>query len=105
MTPYGRPDVASWGRNRLDVFVLNWNGTISHRWWSPSGSAWDDWGSPPLGIAGPPSATGLGDGRILLQVPGSDGGVWRRIWDFGDRGWRAPTTTGLIYGATDATYW
>jgi hypothetical protein len=37
----GTPDVSSWGSGRLDIFGLNANGSLSHRWWN--GTAWSGW--------------------------------------------------------------
>src|SRR5689334_17210622 len=42
------PTAASWGRNRVDVFVVNRNGTIDHGIGAGGNSFWwaDNWGSP-----------------------------------------------------------
>lgn len=83
----GAPDAASWGPSRFDVFIQNTAADIVHRWWQSGSSGWDNWGQPSAGAAfANPGVTTLGDGRLRLFVRGSSQ-IYRRTWDFGDRGW------------------
>jgi hypothetical protein len=40
-----RPEVVSWGPDRLDVFVVGEDGDLWHKWWDGSkwGPSWTEW--------------------------------------------------------------
>jgi hypothetical protein len=101
----GRPRLTSMWRNHFDIFVRNWSGGISHMWWQPGYGGWEDWPVPPVGMTTWPTATALGDGRLLIQVGGADGAVWRYVWDGVGLGWVQGSTTTWNFTGMDSTYW
>ncbi len=79
----GKPAVASWGANRLDIVIQNqWNGGYSHKvwngqWW-PSKLDWEDH----LGVfISPPVVTSWGPNELDIFGQGRDGGYYRHHWD------------------------
>lgn len=120
---FGHVGVASWGSDRLDVFVLGTtsplsassysyaNVTLFHRYWTPSGaSGWVSWGaaSGPMGyINSGVSAVSWGGSRI--DVFGKNpGGAGLKHWystdgvTFGSDTWPTAYTE---YGAPSAVSW
>lgn len=105
-------DVASWGPNRLDLFVLDANSRINHMWWDNGNSAWDDWTA---GYSGSPigrvSAVSTESGTVIVSAQDSSGPqVWERPWVSGDKGWRdtglAPESdVQFVSGGFDMTHW
>ena len=96
------PAVASWGVNRLDVFVLGTNSEIWHKFFDYNRwSGWSSLGAPPRapgGILDPdeedeeisdPAAVSWGRNRIDLFATGTSGRLWHKWWD-GTRwlGWK-----------------
>jgi hypothetical protein len=86
----GQPTVASWGPNRLDVFVQDYEQVMHHASSNDNGgtNGWDSWGSLPQGwrFTNTPSATSWGAGRIDLFSTGTDDAtiaLWQRTWDGG----------------------
>jgi hypothetical protein len=68
------PAVASWGQQRLDLFVTGANGHLWHNWQDHSPwYYWEDWGAPHAGIASSPTAVSWGPDRIDCFVLGHDG--------------------------------
>lgn len=74
------PAVASWGVNRLDVFV---RGNDDHVWQkSWLGTSWSDWSRPRATNSGRvqlstrPAAVSWDEGRIDLVIRGLDGGLY-----------------------------
>jgi hypothetical protein len=92
-TPFGlsgEPTVASWGPNRLDVFVQDSEQVMWHAASGDDGatSGWDSWGSLPQGwrFTDTPSAASWGAGRIDLFSTGTNDAtiaLWQRTWDGG----------------------
>jgi hypothetical protein len=86
------PAVASWGPNRLDIFVRGESGRVFHKAWS--GSAWDPHGTrwQNLGgeILGPPAVVSWGPNRLDVFVRGESGAVFHKAWS--GTGWDPPGT-------------
>lgn len=80
------PAVASWGANRLDVFVRGMNDTLWHKSWA---SGWSDWENLSGGseITSSPAAVSWGENRIDIFALGTDRQVWQYVWDNGWSGW------------------
>ena len=82
------PSVVSWGRGRLDVFVVGsdvhvynkvWdeNREGDDKWW-PSHTDWQDLGGS---AGGTPVAFAWAPGHIDLFIVGIDGHVYNKVWD------------------------
>ena len=63
------PEVAAWGHNRLDAFVIGTDRALYHKWWN--GSAWgpsltgyERMGGVCLGQPEVAMAEGIGDARV-----------------------------------------
>ena len=78
------PAVASWGANRLDVFVRGIDNTLWHKYWA---SGWSGWESLGGGLTSSPAATSWGENRIDIFALGTDRQVWQYVWDNGWSGW------------------
>jgi hypothetical protein len=107
------PAVATWTNfgsgpaGRYDIFIRTTQGTIAHRYWDNSNGlvqGWDDWGAPPgtTLAATPPTVVSTGELRLQLYVFAS-GALWRRDWEFGDRGWTQVVFTSV--GAPASATW
>jgi hypothetical protein len=102
---FGRVSVASMQRNHLDVYAQDFAGSISHRWCLDDNCGWAVLNAPPAGGGiGGPSAVGLGDGRILVQMPVYGGAIWRNLWDNAWSGW-TNSGGGIAGGGVAASYW
>ncbi len=68
----------SWGPNRIDVFALQFDGSVGHIWWD--GQIWNQWQPlvPPAGISlvGTPSAFTWGPERLDVYVSGNDSNLY-----------------------------
>jgi Repeat of unknown function (DUF346) len=73
------PAVASWGANRLDVFVRGTDNAIWHAWWD--GSTWNYWQSLGPSIVSSPAAVSWGPNRIDLFGVGTDGKLYHQYWN------------------------
>ena len=73
------PRVATWGPNRLDVFVLGTDRALYHKWWD--GTAWN--GFEYLGgiCMSPPEVVAWGPDRLDVFVLGTDNAVYHKWWD------------------------
>ena len=71
--------VASWSKNRLDVFARGTDNQLWYRWWD--GSSWSGW--EPLGgqMTDGPGAVSWGPNRIDVFVRGIDNQMWHTWWD------------------------
>ena len=83
------PRVATWGPNRLDVFVLGTDRALYHKWWDGS-----NWGPSVTGYEymggicmSPPEVVAWGPDRLDVFVLGTDSAVYHKWWDgaTGDR--------------------
>src|SRR3954447_6576424 len=61
----GSPGVASWGRDRLGVFVTGGDALVYHVWWDS-----DRYGREPDGGEGQPTHPPLPGGRRIVGSPG-----------------------------------
>jgi hypothetical protein len=73
------PAVASWGPNRLDLFVRGTDNALYHRFWD--GSAWSGWESLGGALVGGPAAVSWGPNRLDVFVEGTDSALYHRFWD------------------------
>jgi hypothetical protein len=96
------PDAASWGPDRVDVFVLGSDGAVWHR--ARSGAAWGSWGSLGGGFLSGPTAASWAPGRIDVFGQGLDHALWTNSWTGSSwTGWR--TLGGAITSDPDAVSW
>jgi len=73
------PTVASWGANRLDVFVRGPADHVWHIWWN--GSAWSGWEDLDGLTQDAPAACSWGPDRIDLFARGTDNALWHKYWN------------------------
>ena len=82
------PAVASWGSNRLDVFVKGTDDTLWHKWWD--GSSWSSgWESLGGVLTSSPGAVSWSPNRIDAFVKGTDNALWHKWWAGGWSGWES----------------
>ncbi len=74
------PSLASWGPNRLDLFVRGRDNALWHKSYSGSWSGWDSLGGI---ITAAPAATSQGVNNLDAFVRGMDDGLWRRSYQSG----------------------
>ena len=90
------PRLATWGPDRLDVFVLGTDRALYHKWWD--GSAWGPSvnGYEYLGgiCMSPPEVVAWGTDRLDVFVLGTDNAVYHKWWDGSDWG---PSVNGYEY--------
>jgi hypothetical protein len=79
------PAVASWGSNRLDVFIRALNNELWHQAWD--GANWSGWFSLQGVLTSAPAAVSWGENRIDVFALGTDREVWHRTWDGGWLDW------------------
>ncbi|MBS2966790.1 hypothetical protein KGA66_27385 [Actinocrinis puniceicyclus] len=70
--------VATWGGNRLDVFVRGADNAIWHIFWN--GVGWNGWQSLGPIITSDPGAVGRGPNIFDLFGIGTDGSVWHKYY-------------------------
>lgn len=103
------PAVASWGTQRLDLFVTGTNGHLWHNWQDHSSwHYWEDWGAPPAGIASSPTAVSSGPGRIDCFVLAHDGLLHHKWYEEPTlSGWHTVTDNGnlTLTGSPTVTSW
>ena len=75
----GAPAVASWGDNRLDVFVRGPNNQMMDKWWD--GTQWNWWEDLGGEISDAPAAVSRGPNRIDCFARGMDNQLWHKWWD------------------------
>jgi hypothetical protein len=73
------PTAASWGANRLDVFVRGLDGAMWHKWWN--GSSWSDWENLGGALTTDPDCVSWSLNRIDCFVRGVDNALWHKWWD------------------------
>ncbi len=99
----GTPAAVTWGKNRIDLFVRNINGSIKHQAWNgsswyPSQTTWEDMGGT---FAGDIKAVSWSKDRIDLFGRAYDGKIYHKAWD-GKKWW--PSVTGWsVLGDETAT--
>lgn len=94
--------VASWGLDRLDLFVHGPDRDLYHK--SRAGNSWSSsWEKSGAQCAGTPAAVSWGEGRIDVFVMGLDQQVWHL--DYGSRGWSSwePLGGKVLYGCAAAS--
>jgi hypothetical protein len=80
---FGYPSATSWGDQRLDVFVMQTDGNVGHRWYDHGSFGWDTWAKPTQGsLASDVAAVGGGDGRLFVDAKGPSGAIWELKYDF-----------------------
>lgn len=83
----GSPAVASWAEKRLDVFVINLQGELCHKWytrahgWQPAGVKWENLGRPQKPLIGSPAAVSWGDHRIDVAAVDKNGEVHHKWYE------------------------
>jgi Baseplate J-like protein/Repeat of unknown function (DUF346) len=85
------PSAVSWSANRLDAFVIGFDGSLYHRWWD--GKNWD--GPENLGggkLVNSPSAASWAANRLDVFGVGSDGHLYHFYWD--GNAWGGPENRG-----------
>jgi hypothetical protein len=99
--------LASWGPNRLDVFVNDFSSRLWHQSWNPGWGGWDQPGGQcPGGAIGRPAAVSWGPNRIDIVLRAQDNGIWHFWWD---NGWapqwtRIATVNSAAYHPTIASF-
>src|SRR5215472_4147435 len=79
------PAVASWGPNRLDVFMRGTDNALWHKWWDgTSWSIWEDLGGV---LTSAPAAVSWGPNRLDVFVRGSDDALYHRWWNGSSWSW------------------
>lgn len=73
------PAAASWGPNRLDVFVAGRDNSLLHAWWD--GTTWNGWENLGGVVTANPTAVSWGPNRLDLFIRGVDGALWHKWWD------------------------
>lgn len=82
----GAPAVASWGPDRLDVFVRGTDDALWHNAWN--GSNWSGWGSLDGILSSSPAAVSWGPNRIDVFALGTTRHLWQMTWDISNwSGW------------------
>jgi hypothetical protein len=88
---------ASWGANRLDVFVLGADRALYHKWWN--GSAWGPslTGYEAMGgiCTSVPQAVAWGANRLDVFVTGTDSALYHKWWN--GSAWGPSPLTGYEY--------
>jgi hypothetical protein len=72
------PAVASWGANRLDLFVKGTDNALWHRFWD--GNSWSGWENLGGALVGGPAAVSWGPNRLDVFVRGTDNAMYHRFW-------------------------
>jgi baseplate J-like protein/repeat uncharacterized protein DUF346 len=79
----GNPAVASWGHDRLDVFVIGTDRALYHKWWDGN-----SWGPTTTGyeymggiVVGDPAVVSWDHDRLDVFVIGTDGALYHKAWN------------------------
>ena len=96
------PASASWGPNRLDVFVRGSDNALYHESWA--GTTWSGWESLGGLLTADPAAVSWGPNRTDVFVRGVDNQLWHQYWTgTAWSGWE-PLGGGLISGPAVASW-
>jgi hypothetical protein len=68
------PSIASWGNNRLDVFIRAQDNTMHWKFWN--GASWSNWTSLGGALTSAPDCTAPASSLIYCSVRGPDNGMW-----------------------------
>lgn len=71
--------VSSWGRDRLDVFVVGTDRALYHKWWD--GTRWSDWEDLGGQLNATPAAVSWGPRRIDVFGRGIDNALYHKWFD------------------------
>lgn len=82
------PAVCSWASGRLDLFVVDGNGDLRHKWYSSGvwNAGWENLGGS-LNTAYPPAAVSWASGRIDVVACGADGHLKHLYYSGGWSAW------------------
>ncbi|HYW25580.1 MAG TPA: glycosyl hydrolase family 18 protein [Terriglobales bacterium] len=96
------PAVASWGTNRLDVFVVGLDSALWHDAWD--GTSWSGWQSLGGLVTSAPAAVSWGPNRIDVFVRGgTDSSLWHLAWN--GSGWAWEGLGGYLTSAPAVSSW
>lgn len=109
--PVSPPAAVSWAHNASDVFTVDGDGDLRHRWhrsgsgWGPGGG-WRDLGHPrSVRLVGQPGVVSQREGSLDVFARGSDDALWHRAYRPGS-GWSGWFNRGGVLGsAPDAISW
>ena len=73
------PTVASWQRNRLDVFARGTDQSLFHKYWN--GRQWSNWSSLGGNLTSAPAAVSWGPNRIDVFARGQNQDLIHRWWN------------------------
>ncbi|HZQ29305.1 MAG TPA: PA14 domain-containing protein, partial [Acidimicrobiales bacterium] len=98
----GDPALASWGTNRLDLFVRGTSNNILHKFWNGTSwsTSWEDLGGP---FASDPAVVSWGPNRLDVFVRGMDNALWHRYFDGGWGPWES--LAGILTSAPAVASW
>jgi hypothetical protein len=101
----GSPTLAPSGDGRLELFVLDIEGSLWHMWQTAWSNGWSGWSRRGQASSWPASVGPSGDGRLELFVVG-DGGLshsYQTAWSNGWSGWHThaapPSPIGIGFSA------
>jgi len=77
--PASSPSVASWGENRLDVFVKGGDNALYHIWWD--GSVWSAYERLGENLEGAPAAISRAPNLIDVFFRGRDNHLYQKEYD------------------------
>lgn len=87
VTATSGPSVASWGPNRMDLFVRGAQNDLLHSYYDGSWHfIWESLGGV---LSSSPAAVSWGSNRIDISVRGTDNGVYLKSWDGSWHDWVA----------------
>lgn len=75
---FSAPAAASWGKNRLDTFIIGGDSATYHKSWNGAWSEWENLGGFSLSA---PAAVARGENRIDTFIIGQQRQLLRKSWD------------------------
>jgi hypothetical protein len=108
------PAAACWAPGRIDVFAIDSQHAVNHKWHDSTGNQWmppgdEDW--EPLGrlFKRTPAVVTSGGGILDVFAVGADGALYHRNWDHNKGAWTPPngwdSLGGTILGSPTAIAW
>jgi len=85
------PSAASWGTNRIDLYVIGCDGSLRHAWTSNGTWAWDNRGGSGLPFDPGPQVVAPGSGRLDVWVRDAGGILWDNEYASSTFTWRQTT--------------